>query len=754
MRFFYKILLITIWLSLHSASAQNTIQEYISMEETRVSKVDSIMLLVENYILNNLTTYNLTQLEINDITNDLSNIHDGRTNPIVGNELDSILQNIKKYKLYNNYFSQNPNDTIFFKPTEIPSHLRQACINGGFELGLVGYTFRESHITPTSHFDNSECQTNDNLDNSFTPSNVLNNFTSMATLVSPGNEPYLQNLNITIDRVLTGNRAIKLNPSATVPNNQTGNRVSMSRSFNINENLIEFSFLYYGHTTAANSNNSHADPFFRYRLIDDTGTVLSSNCYSVRNDDCRFNVVADPTLGNPVNDQISYTPNWICERIDTSQWLGQNVTLEFFVSDCQYRGHFSTVYIDNICGVSCTPTFGDISIDPININCPNSNFNVCGNFDLPEGTSLTSLSLTIIDDNNNIFNTLSNPSIIGNNYCFNIDPSIFGTSPIGNYSFTITLDNSSNCIEFDQLTIDGGLVSFNNCANPCSDDLNSNVTPTELVWDDIATSYDIEFVTDDACSRIGLPSGVETSISYLDYQSNTIDLNTVWDDLEEINPNFKAMRYRIKTNCGDWSDWCCIRPSDTSNPNLILFENPYDECFPDNPCEDFSPITLTSPNDNVNSNSGDIDYIDFESITASNKIESGFTSEYRASDFIRLIPNFHAKHGSSFKASIQECVDIDIVNPTSSRKMNTKTQILKELKIYPNPAKEVIHLSHNNLYIQSFTLYDIHGRIVNQIQAINTNKHSINVSNLENGMYILSVVLEDDSVVNRNVIIK
>ena len=749
MKYKYIFIFIFFIISLASINAQTTLQDYLDEEQSRLTKVDSIMLLVENYIISNIANYSFDETELNSIIDDLQNNHDGNTNPIIGNELDGILEEIKKNNLYDLYFIQNPNNKLYFAPTEIPVYLKQACINGGFESGLANYNFRESNISTPEHFDEVECSTIDNLDSELGPNSTLDNLTGFATLVSPGNEPYLENLDISINKVLTGNRAIKLNPSSTVQNNQTGNRVSMSRSFTLNENQIEFSFLYYGHTTEANSNNLHEDPFFRYRLIDNTtNTELFSNCYSANNNDCRFNVIADPTLGNQENDQISYTPNWVCERIDTSQWIGQDVTLEFLVSDCEHRGHFSTVYIDNICGVSCTPTFGDIQINPLNLNCPNSNFEVCGNFDLPNGTNLTSITLDIIDNSTNTsINQLTNPIINNNDYCFTIDYSIFGLTPSSNYSFQVTLNNTSNCVEFNQLITEGGLISFDNCSDPCDVITDTSINGDILSWVSSATSFELEFVSDGNCCPYGEGQiDPPVNISYTVNNSNSINLSNVYTDLTQDN-SFKCFRYRIKSDCGEWSDWCCISLASGGG-----FENPYPYCFPNSPCENLLPITLTSPNDNINSSSGDVDYTNYASITALNKIESGYNSQYIASNFISLSEGFHAKAGSLFLARIQECVDIEIVPTPSSKKLSAQNEF--NLKVYPNPAENQVNLSIKTQKIKSYILYDLQGKIIKVNTNVKDYSHSINVNHLSRGFYILKVTLEDNSVHNNNLILK
>jgi exonuclease III len=70
-----------------------------------------------------------------------------------------------------------------------------------------------------------------------------------------------------------------------------------------------------------------------------------------------------------------------------------------------------------------------------------------------------------------------------------------------------------------------------------------------------------------------------------------------------------------------------------------------------------------------------------------------------------------------------------------------------QLKIYPNPANQ--HLSINNtrnIPMQSIQLIDIQGRIIHHQSLMNEESISIDISQYESGIYILTVFLSDSSV--------
>jgi hypothetical protein len=164
-----------------------------------------------------------------------------------------------------------------------------------------------------------------------------------------------------------------------------------------------------------------------------------------------------------------------------------------------------------------------------------------------------------------------------------------------------------------------------------------------------------------------------------------------------------------------------------------------------NDCPDNLTITQTVSN-------GNTDIQEAASwIVASNIIENGANAEYDANKFVRLEVGFHANAGSYFRAYIDGCIPMS--SKTTNERITNKEEIVKSIFVYPNPAKNLVNLSHNYLKIQSYTLYDIHGRKVKYQNEINNTKHSIDVSNFEEGIYILNITLEDNSTATKHLIL-
>jgi hypothetical protein len=86
------------------------------------------------------------------------------------------------------------------------------------------------------------------------------------------------------------------------------------------------------------------------------------------------------------------------------------------------------------------------------------------------------------------------------------------------------------------------------------------------------------------------------------------------------------------------------------------------------------------------------------------------------------------------------CVNMTI---TSINELKSTT-----MTISPNPAKDALNISSSNI-IKQVSIYNINGSLIKVIQD---NTHSINVSELSKGMYIL--VIKTENRITRNRFIK
>ncbi|MFK8044235.1 MAG: T9SS type A sorting domain-containing protein [Crocinitomicaceae bacterium] len=74
-----------------------------------------------------------------------------------------------------------------------------------------------------------------------------------------------------------------------------------------------------------------------------------------------------------------------------------------------------------------------------------------------------------------------------------------------------------------------------------------------------------------------------------------------------------------------------------------------------------------------------------------------------------------------------------------------------KLKVYPNPASEVINIIGIE-NIDELTITDLEGKLIYTNQNINANKISINCDNWSKGLYILSAISDQKTVINKLVL--
>lgn len=469
----------------HSITAQ--VEKYIDSENARMAKAQEIESGIERFISQNIAKYELSPSYLKEILKELeSGDHMETDRKFSKNEIQSLLESYKKIELRALYFEQHPGARQAF--TAAPQPMQLACANGGFELGTsAGYTFGHFFANPSTHIGSSCDNPNPSDPNAapFTAPIGLNQFAAPASIITPGNEPLLFSLtpSIAINRVAAGNFSLKLNPTPVNPygtganDGETGDIASVSQTLTIDEPTLTFSFLLMGKVVPI---NAHIQPAFNYRLLDATGVEIPNTavCIPLNSNDCRFSQANETRIGFNPNDIISYTPDWVCQTINTAALIDQQVTIEFSISDCEFRGHWATAYIDGICNHTCTPTWGSLIFDTIEENCPTEAIQVCGTFNLPQNaTTMNTWNLTVLDANGNPIDTngdtvvdnndsFTSPTVTGNVFCFTINPSAFGTTPVGPYSFTLTATNDDPCNLLSVLTAQGGEVTFVDCCVP------------------------------------------------------------------------------------------------------------------------------------------------------------------------------------------------------------------------------------------------------------------------------------------------
>jgi hypothetical protein len=482
--------LIVCAICLQSSILSAQVNEYLNSENSRISNASQIEVEIQNFIADNLNSYELSQQITDEVIQHLRSEEE-----FTDAELQGAILKTKIFELRKLFFIQNPDKKESYSARPIPVEIQQQCVNGDFENGTAGYSFwSDPHPQPASGVDfflSCAMPTALTATNAVTP--VVNDMNATVTLIdnaSPGYQQYdptLAGLGYNIPTLYPsagGSKCIKLNNEQGLG---SSDQTTVSRYFpNINQATIDFNF-----SLVMDNKPAHGQPiqpFFRVRALDQFGNVVDEICIIANPDNCLFNVIY-------VNSKrrVLYT-DWICARLNVGEILNQPGTIEFTVSDCQPSAHFGTVYIDNICGSVCaTPQLGALNTDPTNINCPDMTgstpIQVCGTYQPPVNATLNAITLHITQ-NGVVVGTINAPTqLTANTFCFTVLPSAFGANPNGNFEFQIDADFNVNCpagtfiytISDNSANI-GPDVTFDNCcqatlllASP-ADDVNNLAT--------------------------------------------------------------------------------------------------------------------------------------------------------------------------------------------------------------------------------------------------------------------------------------
>lgn len=704
-------------------------EDYIKTEKERIKKAQEIEHKIESFIYQNLQKFSLTPDKEELIRKMVIEESRAHGHEVFDGAIEAELLESKKEELRKLYLKNNPEAEITLKATPIPLSVPADCINGDFEDGLAGYTF--TRWRPTDNFYIVDCNVNTSTTDydAFTPTGT-NNFTQEgATLVTPGFDPTLASHGIQMPTVNNGNFALKLNRSS-------GSRdiTTASRQIIPSDNIVAFSFsLIIGnpHPTTPD-----VQPFFTARIYNGNGDIISNNPICIKAD--ANNSIFEPQVGSG-QAAILYT-GWICDRLTIpSEYVGQPLRLEFVMTDCGLGAHFGTVYLDDICGTTCdNPPFGSIQLNDQGYNCPTDSFDVCGTLTDPEGSVLSSVVLNILDENGSIFTSVTNPTMNGSAFCFEVDPAVFNNT--GEYTFQVIATYTIGTFVYT-LSATGATeatdLSFSNGANI----LNSYVIEGQLYWTDSDVSYDLEFVGDPTCCPDVTHTNPRTNYFATTVEENNINLYYVAYML-----NYECFRWRIRTSCGNWSEWCCLTTSQGNDfPPEADWGNPYEPaCYDENInlCEQYLYEDENVPADETSFEQREI------SITAINTINANNgRAIYKAGHFVELLPDFHAEYGSFLLAEIEECVPQTIFNNISLRSLDGGLQEIalvqqslqpeNGFKVYPNPTNGSITVQFEE-DVNEFILYDVTGKQLMNISNTAENEAEIDLSNLAPGVYFLT----------------
>lgn len=141
---------------------------------------------------------------------------------------------------------------------------------------------------------------------------------------------------------------------------------------------------------------------------------------------------------------------------------------------------------------------------------------------------------------------------------------------------------------------------------------------------------------------------------------------------------------------------------------------------------------------------------------------NGYVSAIVAGNCTNII---FSNNGSNQTSNLSTCSDMSFYynntwheNAASSRLSNTpiKTNTLdsNNLFIGPNPAEENIQIISKKQNLKKYEFISLYGNTLVSKDALNKERINMDVSFIKRGMYVLKITFMDDSVINKNIILK
>lgn len=484
---------------------------------------------------------------------------------------------------------------LFFSAT-----LGNAQMINNFENGLTSVsvgTFRNQNGIPFSVLN---CDVSPTFGTSISPlfTNV-NMPAEKASVVTAVNEPILAGYNIFEPCVgPNGDKfALRLNNVTTGSQDIT----AYEQTFTAVDEYVSFEYM--AVLDSNHTNNIPVQPFFTVRLLDGSNTVIQST------DIC---IVADPNepILENINKDIFFTKGWYCGLIKIpSYYLNQNIKIQFIVADCGDGGHRGVVYIDNIINEKkCdTPAYGFIELNEVDNICNPEAFEITGTYTEPQGAVFTDAHIEILQNGVPVAvnpGSLSSGSFNNGQFAFGFNVASSGL-PYGSYEIRVVahftapngyvyelVDESANA-GADFVLDNGNNAPLN--VTIVHDEIMGVQSPGYAEWDNTGGIYYIEAVSDGYCCPGKYEGQTIDGVIY----SIITEENTLENLFYQIGGNLKSkcFRFRVRTDCKEWSTWCCVtsyeqgyEPGqggyDTSNSN-----DPFNTCLDQIDLDNLIPAT-------------------------------------------------------------------------------------------------------------------------------------------------------------------
>ena len=313
------------------------------------------------------------------------------------------------------------------------------------------------------------------------------------------------------------------------------------------------------------------------------------------------------------------------------------------------------------------------------------------------------------------------------------------------YEATLTTSSDSTWEEFDMdissipanITIEGWVMLI----NP------GTVPEDSIYYDNFRVSNE---VVTDLCTGVVLDPSV---LEDFDCQRNMSFDFVNGDNSVVTNPNMSTLN--MSSNCGMIKKWIDPDLNDTINvPNDGAFGGALNNPFTS---ADYKTIhiSLLAP---IDSSDFIIIVRDGDDVTLAEKTFTT-TSITEWEEFkmdLSSIPTTTSMEGwvllvnpGTNTADSIFYDDFRLSNDSVPNTINVNTS--NKVSIYPNPVKDVINVSVSNHKIRTLMIYSIDGMLISELNS-NSTLVSYNVSDLQKGVYIISLKLETGEILNQKFI--
>ena len=313
------------------------------------------------------------------------------------------------------------------------------CTNGSFEEFETvggGNILKNYKYTTGEPLNPMQCQSvSANAGQGVTQYDPFNTNLMASTVPANHLDEYIGNINA-FDQF-----CLKVNYKDSSPSNGI---VQAKRYKTDNETILKFNYKAVLQTIF-DSGHFDEQPYFKVRVINNSGSVVSEFCLIGDTENCIFTQA--PVLeGGSV---VLYTPNWQSGILDISSIPNnEEFTVEFVASRCGLNGHFGYAYIDDICILHSNENLqGSIELDPLYQVCPTLPINVCGDFTIPNSggisATVTSVVLEVRDAANTVVYTSQTPTTLDlttKRFCFELQAASFPDIVAGTYNIGVTIN--------------------------------------------------------------------------------------------------------------------------------------------------------------------------------------------------------------------------------------------------------------------------------------------------------------------------